>query len=165
MCITTINATFWANVPEGKRYQLTIISVFYTKIPTQNRLCVQFELSYKAVIHDYIHYIGYQKYMQMGTGEKCPKGMDIGTKQECEDALEWAMDLGIRGWHTRFKDVKEGNWNNVPYRCSYQAGGSLDFHWNKQNNDDVPEFNNGDYKMLCKKGSEAKNYEIDLKIF
>ena len=103
---------------------------------------------------------GYVKYQQMGIGKHCPKGSEIGTAAECADALEWAEDLGIRGWEGSFNNLYEIDRSDFPFQCSYQAAGRLDFTFNTANTNDVPRFSNGDYKMICKKGKIDSHYEL-----
>ena len=89
----------------------------------------------------------------MGHGYECPPENEITTAEECTDALKWHLELGLNV--VKRTALQEGSWDYVPYGCSYQAGGDSAFHWNKmyQNRLDVPSFINGNYKMICRKGT------------
>jgi len=95
---------------------------------------------------------GYVKYQKMGTNIPCPIGMEIDNSEECEDARLWAYDLGISFYASRSSSVYVGDWGHVPSQCSYQSGGDLTFHFNKNDVDDVASFESGGYKMICRKG-------------
>ena len=88
----------------------------------------------------------------MATGVHCPIGMDIDTDVECEDALLWAFDLGINLYSTRSSSVVSGSWGSVPYKCSYQSGGDLAYHFNSRDTGEPTAFLSGNYKMICRKG-------------
>ena len=90
--------------------------------------------------------------MKMATGVHCPIGMDIDTNVECEDALLWAFDLGINMYSSRSSSVYSGSWGHVPYKCSYQSGGDLTYHFNSHDSGEPSDFLSGTYKKICRKG-------------
>ena len=88
--------------------------------------------------------------MQMDTGKICESGSELLTEDDCTDALKYASELGISLLNR--KDLQAGSWNHVPYQCSYQAGGDNSFHFNNKQTNNVHDFVNGMYKMICKTG-------------
>ena len=97
----------------------------------------------------------------MGRAEHCQSGTEITTQDECNEALTWASALQIN--LSGRKQLITGSWDHVPYQCSYQAGGDQSFHFNQafhfnlQQTNDVPDFINGGYIMICKKGKKWVN--------
>ena len=89
--------------------------------------------------------------MKMDVNKPCPPGTEITTDDGCDDALKWASQLGI--FLQCRKQLLRGSWSWVPHQCSYQAGGDQAFHFNNKETSNVPEFVNGNYKMICKRGS------------
>ena len=90
----------------------------------------------------------------MKQGELCPSGAEITTSNECKHALEYAPLLGIT--HNSRKWNGPGNWGHVPFQCSYQAGGDQAFHYNQKDAGNVPQFQSGFYKMICKQSKYNK---------
>ena len=86
--------------------------------------------------------------MKMSQGAKCPNGTEITTKEECDDALKFAPQLGIdlRGR----KHVVYGGWNFVPPQCSYLAKGDQAFHFNIRGSYHAGWFIQGVFTMICK---------------
>ena len=97
-----------------------------------------------------IRFIDAVPFVKMEQGETCPSGTEVTTKEECDDALKLASQLGIQ-LKSR-KTLVVGGWSFVPSQCSYQAGGDNAFHFNKVNTENVPWFLNGMFKLICKKG-------------
>ena len=90
-------------------------------------------------------------FVKMEQGKTCPSGTEVTTKEECDDALKLASQLGIQ-LKSR-KTLVVGGWSFVPSQCSYQAGGDNAFHFNTVKTENVPHLVNGMYKLICKKGN------------
>ena len=82
--------------------------------------------------------------------ESCPTGKEITTEEECKNAMKEVYLLGITLGSR--KNLVVGSWNHVPYQCSFQSNGDQAFHFNQKEVSDVKEFQNGMYKMICRKG-------------
>ena len=93
--------------------------------------------------------------MKMGQAEVCPSGAEITTRDECDSALQHAAELGITNMGRT--SLVAGSWGHVPYQCSYQHGGDQAFHFNSNQTNNVDDFLNGEYHMICKNGKYILN--------
>ena len=93
----------------------------------------------------------------METAQLCPPGTEITTIDECKDAFKFASDMDISG-----KGFLSGSWSWVPYQCSYQSTDERQrFHFNSEKtSNDIDEFINGAYKMICKNGKLYKHVVV-----
>ena len=103
--------------------------------------------------------------MKMAGSVNCPIGMGIETVEECEDALLWALDLGINMYSSRSSSVVQARRSYDPYQCHYQSGGDLAFHFNTYDSgSDSSGFINGDDKLICRKGIKYQHQCFDVHI-
>ena len=87
----------------------------------------------------------------MGKAERCPIGTEIETEKDCNEALNYASDLGIFPPSTSTK-ISVGTWGFLPYQCSYRAGKDHAFFFNHRKGDNTKHFLSGMHKMICKNG-------------
>ena len=103
-------------------------------------------------------------FMEMDEKIDCPEGTHITNKTECEEALNYAKELGIV--LGRRKHLVSGSWSHVPSHCSYQAGGDQAFHFNRRKTSNVKLLKRKMYQMICKTGNAGNaHYTFILLVF
>ena len=94
--------------------------------------------------------IGIPPYVKLDKAKLCPKGTEITSEKECNEALKYASDLEIIFPPFSWTKVSIGSWGQLPYQCSYRAGGDNTFFFNRKKVKNAKLFLSGMHKMICK---------------